>query len=41
MPASFWLMYLGYGRDLLLIAAAAEVMVFYKMALAEVRGALG
>jgi len=38
--AAYWLVSLGLGRDLLLLAALAEVMIFYKQALAAVRRAV-
>ena len=38
--AAYWQTFLGLGRDLLFIVAIAEVMVFYKMAVAGVRKAL-
>ena len=38
--AADWLTFLGLGRDLLFIGAITTVMVFYKTALAGVRGAL-
>jgi len=38
--AWYWLTFLGIGRDLVFLAAIAEVMLFYKAALADVRHAL-
>lgn len=39
-PAAYWQMFLGLGRDLLILVAIAEVMLFYKRAVAAVRTAL-
>jgi hypothetical protein len=35
--AAYWASFLGFGRDLIFITALAEVMVFYKVAVASVR----
>ena len=38
--ATYWQTFLGLGRDLLILAALAEVMLFYKLATTNVRQAL-
>lgn len=38
--AAYWITFLGLGRNLVLIGAIVETMVFYKMALVEIRSAL-
>ena len=40
VPGTYWAISLGVGRDMLLIVAAAEAMIFYRVALAQVRKAL-
>jgi len=37
LAAAYWEALLGLGRDMLLVAAAAEAMLFYKVAVASVR----
>ncbi|MCX6071998.1 MAG: hypothetical protein NTU91_14265 [Chloroflexi bacterium] len=39
-PGAYWVISLGLGRDMMLIGAAAEAMLFYKVGLAQVRKVL-
>jgi len=40
VAGAYWETFLGIGRDLVLIVAAAEAMIFYRVALAQIRKAL-